>query len=228
MRSRRLRLRLLGAALAIYGLIGIAMFIVIAVNVARPLERARQLSESVDQERAALVSSLDQAQTTIRGMSTSVGNMDTSLSNASTAINQATTVAYEAATSMYGLRDAMSVSIFGAQPLIGLAGNFDTTGQNLNTLGNNVAAIGAALDQNRSDVATTKQNLSALADSVQALTTSVRDGPAVSISTHTLDTVRFAVYAITGWLVVFALGCLIVGIYLLNASRRPTAVPVAA
>src|SRR4051812_37948231 len=157
MRSRRVRLRLLGAALAIYGLIGIAMFIVIAVNVARPLERARQLSESVDQERAALVSSLAQAETTIRSMSTSVGNMDTSLSQATTAINQATSVAHQAAASMYGLRDAMGLSILGAQPLIGLAGNFDTTGQNLDTLGNDVAAIGTALDQNRTDVATTKQ-----------------------------------------------------------------------
>ena len=160
MRSRRVRLRLLGAALAIYGLIGIIMFIVIAVNVARPLERARQLSESVDQERAALVASLGQAETTIRGMSTSVGNMDTSLSQATTAINQATSVAHQAATSMYGLRDAMGVSILGAQPLIGLAANFDATGQNLDTLGNNVASIGTALDQNRTDVATTRQNLS--------------------------------------------------------------------
>jgi len=155
-------------------------------------------------------------------MSTSVGNMDTSLSQATTAINQATSVAHQAAASMYGLRDAMGLSFLGAQPLIGLAGNFDTTGQNLDTLGNNVAAIGTALDQNRTDVATTKENLSALADSVHALTTSVRDGPAIAISTRTLDTIRFAVYAITAWLVVFAIGCLVFGLYLLNASRRST------
>ena len=149
MRSSRARLRVVGAALAIYGLIGIVMFVVIALGVARPLERARQLSESVDQERAALVASLGQAETTIRGMSTSVTNMDTSLGDAKTAIDQATSIAHQAATSMYGLRDAMSLSIFGAQPLIGLAGNFDTTGQNLDQLGTDVAAIGTALDQNR-------------------------------------------------------------------------------
>ena len=114
MRSSRARLRVLRAALAIYGLIGMVIFVVVAVGVARPLERARQLSESVEQERTALVASLAQAETTIRGMSTSVNNMDTSLSDAKTAIDQATSIAHQVATSMYGLRDAMSLSISSA------------------------------------------------------------------------------------------------------------------
>jgi len=225
MRSSRARLRVLGAALAIYGLIGIVMFAVVALGVARPLERARQLSDSVDQERTALIASLGQAETTIRGMSTSVSNMDSSLSDAKTAIDQATSIAHQAATSMYGLRDAMSLSIFGAQPLIGLAANFDTTGQNLDQLGTDVAAIGTALDQNRTDVTTTSQNLTDLADSVHALTQTVKDGPSVGISSSTLDAIRLALYAVTTWMTVFAFGCLVAGLYLLNASRRR---PVAA
>lgn len=220
MRSSRARLRVFGAALAIYGLIGMVIFLVVAVGVARPLERARQLSESVDQERAALVASLAQAEITIRGMSTSVNNMDTSLGDAKTAIDQATSIAHQAATSMYGLRDAMSLSIFGAQPLIGLAGNFDTTGQNLDQLGNDVADIGTALDQNRSDVTMTSQNLTDLANSVHDLTETVRNGPSAAISSSTLDAVRLTLYAVTAWMTVFAFGCLVSGLYLLNASRR--------
>jgi uncharacterized protein YoxC len=207
--------------LAIYGLIGIAIFVVVAVGVARPLERAERLSESVDQERAALVDSLRQAETTIRGMSTSVSNMDTSLGDAKTAIDQATSIAHQAASSMYGLRDAMSLSIFGAQPLIGLATNFDTTGQNLDQLGTDVAAIGTALEQNRADVATTSQNLTDLADSVHALTQTVEDGPAVAISSTTLDAIRLALYAVTAWMTLLAVGCLVSGLFLLSASRRP-------
>jgi uncharacterized protein YoxC len=223
MRTSRARLRVFGAALAIYGLIGIVMFAVIALGVARPLERARQLSESVDQERAALVASLGQAETTIRGMSTSVTNMDTSLGDATTAIDQATSIAHQAATSMYGLRDAMSLSILGAQPLIGLAGNFDTTGQNLDQLGTDVAAIGTALDQNRADVTSTSQNLTDLADSVHALAQTVQDGPAVGISSSTLDAIRLTLYAVTAWMTLFAAGCVAAGLYLLNLSRRRAA-----
>ena len=85
---------MLGAALALYGLVGIVLFVVIAVNVARPLERARQLSESVDEQRAALVDSLSEAETTIRQMSTSVDRMDDSLSEAKIAIDQAATISH--------------------------------------------------------------------------------------------------------------------------------------
>ena len=223
MRSSRARLRVFGAALVIYGLVGIVIFVVVAFGVARPLERARQLSESVDQERAALVNSLGLAETTIRGMSTSVSHMDNSLGDAKTAIDQATSIAHQAAQSMYGLRDAMSLSIFGAQPLINLAGNFDTTGQNLDQLGNDVAAIGTALDQNRSDVTMTASNLTDLADSIAALNQSVRDGPALSIAPATLDAIRLALYAVTGWMTLFAVGCFAAGLYLINESRRHSA-----
>jgi hypothetical protein len=222
MRSRRGRLRLAGAALALYGLVGIVLFIVIAVNVARPLERARQLSESVDEQRAALVDSLSEAEATIRQMSTGVGRMDDSLSEAKIAIDQAATISHGVASNMYGLRDAMGIEIpLVGQPLAGLAPGFDTSGQNLDLLGTNVAAIGTALEANRADVNVTATNLSDLADSVHTLTTSVRDGPGVAISTSTLDAVRFAIYAVTAWLVLFAIGCLVAGAYLINVSRQP-------
>lgn len=226
MRSRRGRLRLLGAGLALYGIVGILIFLVVAVAVARPLERARQLSASVDDERAALVDTLSQAEKTIRDMSTSVRNMDASLGDAKTAIDQADQISRDVAASMYGLRDAMSIEIpiLGGQPLIGLAGNFNTTGDNMLTLANDVSAIGTALEGNRTDVVLTAANMSDLADSIGDLTTSVRDGPAIGISARTLDAVRLAVYAITGWLVVFAIGCLLAGVCLLNASRRQTIV----
>lgn len=210
----------MGGALAIYGLAGIVMFIVLAVAVARPLERARTLSESVDSERAALIVALGQAETTIRQMSLSVTRMDTSLADAKTAIDHASSVSHGLASSMYSLRDAMSLSVFGAQPLIGLATSFDTSGQNLDQLATDVSTIGTSLDANRTDVTSTARNMLALADSVHTLTSTVAAGPAVSISTRTLDAIRLAVYAVAAWLVLLAVGCLVGGIYLLNVSRR--------
>jgi hypothetical protein len=220
MRGRRGRLRLLGLGLVVYGIIGIILFVIVAVAVARPLE----LAQSVDDERAALVASLTQAETTMRDMSTSVGRLNTSLGTAKTAIDQATTISTSVAQSMYGLRDAMSIQIpiLGGQPLLGLAGNFDTTGQNLDQLSIDISAIGSALNANQADVALTGVNMTNLANSVGKLATSVRDGPAISISTRTLDAVRLGVYAVTAWLVLFALGCLVAGMYLVNVSRRPS------
>ena len=219
MSSRRRWMRILGVALCVYGLVGIVIFAGVAVAVARPLERAKQLSGSLEQQRTALVASLSQAETTIRGMSTSAANVNASLGTATTAVDHAVTASHDLATSMYGLRDAMSTAILGAQPFLGLAGGFDTTGQNLDQLGVDLTTISTALDTNAADVSTTAQNLSDLADTVGALAVSVRDGPVLSISPGTLDAMRLAVYAVTGWLVIFALGCLVAGIWLVNATR---------
>lgn len=215
---RRAWLLVLGAALALYGIVGMILFILLAVGVARPLEQARQLSESVDSERTALVSSLTQTETTIRQMSDGVSRMDTSLGDAKTAIDHASTISHGVASSMYGLRDAMNLDILGARPLVGLSGSFDTSGQNLDQLGNDIAAIGTALDANRSDVVLTSQNLSALADSVQALTAAVENGPAVGISTSTLENITLAIYAVAAWLVLLAAGCVVAGLYVLRRA----------
>lgn len=213
-------LRLAGAVLVIYGLIGIVIFVVVASGVARPLERARQLSASVETQRAALVDSLSEAEMTIRNMSDGVARMGTSLGDAKAATDRAAVISHGVAASMYQLRDAMGLSIFGAQPLIGLSSSFDVSGQNLDLLAEDVAGIGAALDTNRGDVTLTAQNLADLATSVHGLTAAVQEGPGVEISAATLDSVRLAIYAVCGWLVLLAAGCVVAGGYMLWFSRR--------
>src|SRR5688500_2674165 len=79
-RSRGRRIALLGLALLAYGLIGIGIFAFVATAINRPLERVRQLSQAVEIQRTALVSSMEEAEDTIRGMSAAVRNMDGSLS----------------------------------------------------------------------------------------------------------------------------------------------------
>jgi len=219
-RPRHRRLRLLGFGLAAYGLLGLFLFAYVAVAINRPLERAQALSASVEQQRLALVETLDQAQSTLEGMSEGVDGMDTSLADAKAATDRASGITTGLATSMFGLRDAMSLSIFGAQPLLGLASGFDTSAQQLTALGADLTAIGVSLDTNRSNVATTSANLADLATAVGQLTTMVSDSPGVEISTASLDAIRLAVYAICGWLAVLALGCVLAGAYLVSVGGR--------
>ena len=218
------RRRLLGLGLVAYGVIGLILFVAVAVAIDRPLERAQALSASLDQERAQLVATMSQAQTALADMSLGVGGVDTSLSDAKGATERAATIASSLATNMFGLRDAMSLSIFGAQPLIGLAGGFDTSGQQLSTLGTELTTIGTSLDANRGAVTTASTDLGQLAQSLGSLTSLVSASPDVEISTASLDAVRLAVYAICGWLAVFALGCILGGAYLVRpgGSGRPT------
>jgi hypothetical protein len=218
-----LRRRLLGVVLLAYGLIGLVLFVAVAVAINRPLERAHNLSATLEQERVALVDTMGQARTALENMSLGVGGVDTSLGDAKAATDRAAGIANSLATSMFGLRDSMQLTIFGARPLAGLASGFDTSGQQLSTLGTELTTIGVSLNNNRAAVSTTSTDLAKLALSLGELRTLVRDSPDVEISTASLDTVRLAVYAICGWLAVLALGCVLSGLYLVligGSSRR--------
>ena len=221
-RRRRPAVRVFGLGLIAYGLIGIGIFAVVAMSINRPLERARSLSESVEEQRAALIDALDQAEVTIDQMADGVGGMDTSLTDARAATDRASLIATGVSTSMFSLRDSMMVTlpIIGGQPLIGLAPGFDNSGQQLALLSQDLTAIGAALDLNRADVISTAGDLRELATAVSDLSEAVSDGPTVDISLETLDAMRLAIYAVAGWLVLLAIGCVVAGLYLLLGGRR--------
>lgn len=218
---RHRRLRLLGFGLFAYGVIGLILFVAVAVAINAPLERARNLAASLDQERQALVLTMTQAQTSLSDMSTGIGTADTSLVDAKSATDNAATIANTMAQNMYQLRDAMSLSIFGAQPLVGLAPGFDNAATGFSSLGSEMTTIGTSLDANRAAVATASTDLAKLSLSLGQLTLMVQQTPDVAISTASLDAVRLAVYAICGWLAVLALGCVIGGVYLIRIGGSP-------
>ncbi len=212
-RSRRVRL--IGLALAIYGLIGIGLFVLVAVGLTRPLDRVQRLTASVEESRLAVVDSLETAEDTIRQMSAGVDRLDDSLAEAKVATDRAAEISRGVAASMFQIRDTVSAEIpFLGQPLIGLAPSFDQSGQNLQLLGEDVAAIGTALESNRADVVLTAENMVEMADSIEELTTTVSDSPSVEIAPATINNIRYAIWAVTGWMVVFAAGCLVGGLYL--------------
>ena len=221
-RRRGRRTQLTGLALIVYGLVGIAIFVFVAQAINRPLERVRELSESVEEQRAALVASMEQAEETIRQMSAAVGNMDTSLTDAKTATDRSSTISSGLANSMFLLRDQMfiTIPIIEAQPFVGLAPGFDQTGQQLSQLSIDLATIGTSLDQNRSDVVATSGNLVDLAESVGDLTEAIQTGPPVAITEDAVDSFRLAIFAIAGWVVLFAVACVLAGLYLIFSGRR--------
>jgi hypothetical protein len=219
---RQSRMQLFGAALIVYGLIGVVIFIVVAGTINKPLERARELSQSVEQQRAALISSLVQAQTTIDQMAQGVLRMDMSLADARAATDRSSGIALGIATSMYQLRDTMNIEIFGAQPLVGLAAGFDQAGVQLGLLSSDLVTISSALDANRTDVVITSANLSLLARSVGDLTESIRTGPGLEISEASLESFQLAIFAVAGWLLLFAIGCVVGGLYVIRLGRQGT------
>jgi hypothetical protein len=217
---RHPRLRLIGLIVAIYGLVGLLVFVAVAIAINGPLERAHALSVTVDEQREGLVATMEQARVTLVDMSLGVGGVDDSLESAQAATDRASGISTGLAASMFELRDAMSITLFGSQPLASLAAGFDTSGQQLSMLSTDLTTISMSLQTNRDAVATSSASLGKLAVSLAELRVLVRDSPDVAISTASLDAVRLAVYAICGWLAVLALGCVVGGLYLVRLGGR--------
>jgi hypothetical protein len=213
----------IGGALVIYGVIGIVIFALVAYGINRPLQRAGELTQAVDDDLAALVDLLDETETTLRGMSTTVSHVDDSLASAQAAVARSSDIALGLSAAMYGLRDAVGITIFGQQPLVGLASRFEQAGQQLQLLATDLATISTALGVNRADVATTATSLQTLADRVGTLSETIDDTPDVTISQSTLGQLRLGIYAVAAWMMLFAVGCVIAGVYLiaLGRSQRP-------
>ncbi len=221
-RRRGRRIKWLGLALIAYGVIGVVIFAVVAVAINRPLERVGELAQSVEEQRAALIDTMEQTEDTIRQMSESVRRMDASLEDAQAAVNRSSTIAQSVALSMFQLRDSMNITIpiINTQPFAGLAPSFDQAGQQLQLLSTDLVTIATSLETNQGDVVVTADSLVSLADSVGVLTETVQDGPGVGISEEALDAFRFALFAVAGWLVLFAVGCVVIGVYLFFSGRR--------
>ncbi len=218
-------MQLSGVALIVYGVIGIVLFVGVAVSVGRPLDRLLRLSESAEEVRAAAVESLDQAEATIDGMADGVGRMDDSLGEANAAIGRASTIANGVAASMFQLRDSSNITIFGQAPFAGLSTSFDVAGTQLGLLAQDLTSIGVALETNRTDVGATSENMEDLATTIGDLSDAVNDAPSVEVAPSTINTLRLGIYAICGWLVVLGIACVLGGLYLVRHGRRRRPAP---
>lgn len=209
---RRRVLRAVGSVLIAYGVLGVLLFAGVAYAVERPIDEAGRLTVSIEGQRGALLASLEQASATIDEAAVGMRGMDASLEQAGQATDRAAQLSVGVAVSMYELRNAMELTVFGVQPLIGLAAGFDETGQQLELLAQDVAAIGSALEANRDDATAVADSLTQLSRTVEDLTGAVADGPVLEVSSDALDGVRLAIYGVIGWMLALAVGCIAGGV----------------
>lgn len=202
-----------------YGISGIVLFVAVAQAVGGPLGEAGQLTVSIEGQRTAVLSALDEAVDTIDATTEGIRNMDDSLVQARGATDRAAQLALTMAATMYELRNQMGITLFGVQPLAGLAPGFDQTGQQMEALSADVNAIGDALTANRQDVDTVAANMEDLKQSVDRLATAVRDGPRLEVASESLATLRLGVFAVVAWLITLSVGCLLGGILCWRAAR---------
>jgi methyl-accepting chemotaxis protein len=219
LRQRRL-LRLVGSVLIAYGLSGVVVLATVAQAIGAPLDEADELTVSIEGQRRAVLQSLSSAEETIDQTTAGIRNMDASLEQARAATDRASQLSLSMATTMYQLRDQMAITVFGIQPLVGLAPGFDQTGQQMELLSSDVAAIGEALNANRQDVETVAASMERLKRSVQRLADAISEGPRLEATSEGIANVRLGIFAVAAWLITLAVGCVLGGLGCWWLARR--------
>lgn len=200
-----MRMRLLGWALILYGLAGLLLLAgsaALGIDVATRVER---LSTSADDTLAAATRSTEAA-------ADAFGNVDGSLSEAEASAIAAAGLAREASATLASLAQAMQLSVLGAQPLLPLAGEFESSSGQASALADTLDRVGGSLAGTRTDV----EDIGAELDELSAELETLRDAGDSDGSTPPL---RLLVALLLAWLLVPSIGGLLGGLALLRLAH---------
>ena len=196
-------MRTLGIALLAYGVAGMVLIGLALVIGGPSLGRAERLAGSVNQTLVAATNAAEAAATAFSGF-------DASLGDAEAATSDAAQLSRDASATLEAMAVTMSLSIFGAQPLLPLADDFQVSADQLGALGGDLDRIGSALVENRDDVAEVGIELQVLADELHQLSGEV------SRQLDTGSTLTPLFYGFLVWQLLPALGAVAAGIWLLR------------
>ena len=155
-------MRTLGWLLIVYAALGL-MLLVAAVAVGMPMVgRVQRIADSAN-------GSIQAAAGSARAASQALAGFDDSLTQAQQSASDAAALSRDAAQTLDGLSAAMSVSILGTQPLVGLADDFAASADQLVQLGDSLEHIGQAMVTSQGDVDQVAVELQGLTDQLTDL-----------------------------------------------------------
>lgn len=195
--------RRLGLGLLAYGVLGAAMLVagtLIGLDVA---DRVERLTGDVD-------TTLTAASRATRAAADSFDGIDDSLADAGSSSEAAAALARRTEVTLDALAQTMQLSIFGAQPLLPLAGDFEESADLAAELAATLDGVQESLADTRTDVATIGVELTTLADELEVLGDRTALGAAPPM--------RLFVGLLLAWLAVPVVASVVAGIALL---RRP-------
>jgi hypothetical protein len=194
---------LLARGLVIYGVVGLVLTLggaVLGLGLASRIER---LAVTADDTLAAAVRSTDAA-------ADAFTNVDASLSEAEASADAAASLARDASGTLASLARSMELSVFGAQPLLPLAGEFEASADQAAALGETLDRVSGSLGDTRTDVSRIGTELESLGAELAALR-----GASGNDAASAPPLTAF-VLLLLAWLLVPAVGGLLGGIALLR------------
>jgi hypothetical protein len=197
------RRRGLAWGLIVYGVLGIAL-------VASGASIGLGLAERIEELATAAEGTLSAAAESTRAAADSFTSVDGSLEQANASATQAAALSREASATLGSLANAMSISILGAQPLLPLADDFNTSADQAEALAGTLDGVATSLGDTQTDVAVIGGELEELSRQIETLQSAATPGEAPQL--------RLFVVLLLAWITVPAVGALILGLSLLRRT----------
>jgi hypothetical protein len=145
-------LRTTAIALEIYGVLGLFITAAMLIVGYGTFSQVTALQGGLEAERASLVRSIRTVSTTLADTAASTVNFQRSIDGARTSADSASSLANQSAGTFRQLGQSLNLTIFGLQPLAGLAPQFDQMADQMQQLAIALGTTRDSLAQNGSDV----------------------------------------------------------------------------
>jgi hypothetical protein len=218
-------MRLLGAALIIYGAIGLAATLYGYSLVRQAFASAREVGVLAPAQQQRAVVGLQSISATLDDAAVSSSNLTRSFKEGQTSLRTAAQVARDTAASFREVAAVASVQIFGLQPLLQIAQPFMDSSTRLDDLAEDLTRTSGAVGDNASDMQRLSSDFSRLRTEVDSLRQAVAGLSGAPSADDGLQRLEIALNAMLVWIGMQGLASLFTGlaILLLPLLRRTEA-----
>ena len=212
-------LRAASIALIVYGLLGLGIAVAMVVVGSATFTRIATLQTTLERERSTLISSMRTAATMLGDTATVTRGFQGSIDGARNSADKASLLANNTAGTFRDMGSNLNISVFGVQPLAGLAPQFDRGADQLQQLAISLGSTRDALALNKSNIENVTTDLQQLQGQLNAVARSLEQPGVLGLDSQTLVPFQIAVYGICVLLLLQSAFSIVAGIALFRLQR---------
>jgi hypothetical protein len=206
-------------ALVLYGLLGLCFAAATYNLVSVTLTQVASLQATLETERSALVRSIRTASATLKDTASATNDFQKSIDGARVSADGASRLANDTSGTFRELSSSVNISIFGLQPLAGIAPQFASGADQLQQLAISLGSTRDALALNRADVQRVGNDLSQLQSELDAVATSLSRPGILGLGASTLMPFQIALYGLCLLVALQSAFSIVAGIALFRLQR---------
>jgi hypothetical protein len=212
-------LRTAAIALVLYGLLGLCISVATFSVGSTTFTQVAALQTTLETERSALVRSIRTASGTLKDTANATTDFQKSIDGARLSADGASRLANDTSGTFRELSSSVNISIFGLQPLAGIAPQFASGADQLQQLAISLGNTRDALALNRADVQRVGNDLTQLQSELDAVAASLSRPGILGLGTATLMPFQVALYGLCLLVMLQSAFSIVAGIALYRLQR---------